>query len=137
MKLRHPEEIINIVIPGEPVPWGRPRVMLRPGQNPVFFQEGKTKQAKEDLRNAIRAAFIMGEPTEAAIAIELNFACGKIGRQLPDIDNLAKTVLDAMNNFVWRDDAQVLSLYVTVERNDPNPRSHMIIWADTANPDGA
>lgn len=28
----------------------------------------------------------------------------------PDLDNLAKSVLDALNGIVWRDDAQVASL---------------------------
>jgi Holliday junction resolvase RusA-like endonuclease len=31
----------------------------------------------------------------------------------PDIDNLAKSVLDGMNGIVWRDDSQIVSLHVT------------------------
>ena len=31
----------------------------------------------------------------------------------PDVDNLSKTILDALNGVLWRDDAQVVDLHVT------------------------
>jgi Holliday junction resolvase RusA-like endonuclease len=31
----------------------------------------------------------------------------------PDIDNLAKSILDGMNCVVWKDDSQIVSLHVT------------------------
>jgi Holliday junction resolvase RusA-like endonuclease len=33
----------------------------------------------------------------------------------PDIDNVAKCFLDAMNGIVYKDDSQVVSLHVTKE----------------------
>ena len=32
--------------------------------------------------------------------------------QKPDIDNLAKLVLDALNEFVWEDDSQIMELHL-------------------------
>ena len=31
----------------------------------------------------------------------------------PDIDNLAKSVLDGLNGVVWHDDSQIVSLHLT------------------------
>lgn len=31
----------------------------------------------------------------------------------PDIDNLAKSVLDGLNGIVWKDDSQIVSLHIT------------------------
>lgn len=31
----------------------------------------------------------------------------------PDIDNLAKSILDGMNKVIWQDDSQIVSLHVT------------------------
>ena len=31
----------------------------------------------------------------------------------PDIDNLAKSILDGMNGIVWKDDSQIVSLHIT------------------------
>ena len=31
----------------------------------------------------------------------------------PDVDNLSKTILDALNGVLWRDDAQVVDLHIT------------------------
>jgi len=44
----------------------------------------------------------------------------------PDIDNMAKLVLDAMNRMFWKDDAQVVLLHVTKSYSDA-PGTHVIV----------
>lgn len=43
----------------------------------------------------------------------------------PDVDNLAKLVMDACNNLVWLDDAQVAYLIVQKAYNDGMPGTHV------------
>jgi Holliday junction resolvase RusA-like endonuclease len=31
----------------------------------------------------------------------------------PDIDNLAKSILDGINGVIWKDDSQIVSLHIT------------------------
>nr|WP_080147521.1 RusA family crossover junction endodeoxyribonuclease [Staphylococcus epidermidis] len=38
-------------------------------------------------------------------------AIGQYKRTKPDIDNLIKTVLDAANNRLWKDDNQIVEIY--------------------------
>ena len=40
-------------------------------------------------------------------------ACGKLRRLRPDLDNLAKTILDGCNGIVYADDAQIIELTVS------------------------
>ena len=97
---------------------------------PRFTRSGRpyTPKATRDYEAAIREAFENApgrppEPFSGPIAV-----CINTHRQLPkstpksvyseqdthkpDIDNVAKIVLDALNGVAWEDDAQVVSLKV-------------------------
>lgn len=39
----------------------------------------------------------------------------------PDLDNVSKSILDALNEIAYKDDSQVISLWITKERSF-NPR---------------
>ena len=98
---------------------------------PRFTRGGRpyTPKATRDYERAIREAFENAngrppEPFSGPIAV-----CIMTYRQLPnsapksviseqdthkpDIDNVAKIVLDALNGVAWKDDAQVVSLTVS------------------------
>lgn len=106
---------------------------------PRFTRSGRpyTPKATRDYEMAIRDAFENAperppEPFSGPIAV-----CIKTYRKLPkstpksvirepdthkpDIDNVAKIVLDALNGVAWEDDAQVVSL--TASKLD-RTRSH-------------
>jgi len=51
----------------------------------------------------------------------------------PDVDNLAKSVMDALNGLVWRDDGQIHRLQVqkVIAAGDEQPHTEIVIWQET------
>lgn len=61
-------------------------------------------------------------------AHKLNKRAPEYHTQKPDVDNLAKAVLDAITNInLWNDDCQVNNLIVTKEWVDHDPGMNLII----------
>lgn len=124
-------------VEGDPVGKQRPR-----------FARGRTYTPKKTLvyENEIKAqaASAMGasEPLETPVAVYLYInhaipasyskkrkeAClNRFERpKKPDLDNVAKAYLDAMNGIVYRDDVQVVSLHVT-KRYDTISSVHVCV----------
>jgi crossover junction endodeoxyribonuclease RusA len=107
---------IGFTIPGKPVVKQRPRVTKR----------GNTYTPKTTVvaEQAIRDAFVFTtdgewEPATGPVTLELKFYLPDRIRR--DIDNLAKTVLDALNKVAFKDDSQidVLHLYKAYDKEDP------------------
>ena len=121
---------IVITIPGAPVAKGRPR-MTRTGR---AYTPAKTRAAEGYMRHAIAAQ--AGQPMlEGALQVSVlamlpipaswsrkkqqDAAAGvlrPIGK--PDGDNIAKSVCDAANGILWRDDGQIVSLHVSKTYSD-------------------
>ena len=115
--------IVKFTVPGNPVPQSRPR----------FTKQGRaydTKACKAYKRQvAIAAKTAMGaqKPFRGAITCSIMFHMpipkslskkrrqeligGSVIKQVGDIDNLAKIVMDGANRIVYDDDAQVAALY--------------------------
>lgn len=91
-----------IVVPGEPVPKGRPRF----GKGHAYT-DPKTKAAEERIRALTRQAGIR-KPTKKPVCLTIGF--WRASKRRADIDNLAKLVLDALNGIVWEDDNQIEEL---------------------------
>ncbi len=107
--------------PGPPVPKARPRVTRYRGT----YTPEKSKRYQEALAWSARAAFGSGPPLEGPVTVEIEAwlpiptswsnkrktaaATGQIWPTTkPDVDNLCKNALDAMNGIVYKDDAQVI-----------------------------
>ena len=96
-------------IPGEPVPWPRAR-RGRAGQS---YMPRDYVEAKNAIGWTLREAY--GRRTPLVAGIELGVLLtfyrspNRRGRP-PDVDNLAKTILDAGTGVVWQDDSQVAHL---------------------------
>jgi Holliday junction resolvase RusA-like endonuclease len=106
--------MIRFTIPGEPFSKQRPRVTRNGTYTPK-----ETVQAERDVRAAFAAAGLARNATDTESAFHLRVVSYRYERYGRDADNLAKTVMDALNHLVWADDSQVENLVQTT------------IWVDT------
>lgn len=122
---------IEFFVPGAPIGKGRPRAARR-GAGVVMFTPEKTAGYEALVAaaasNAMRAEAgpLFTGPLEAVLEMRIPIpaswskahkAAALAGTELPtskpDIDNVAKAILDACNGVVFRDDAQVVMLTAT------------------------
>lgn len=106
---------LTFTIPGTPVPWARSRQRGR-----AHFTDPKVRRAQQAIAAAARAAG--AEVIEGPVSVWMTFdydadetkvgvrseGTGKATR--PDVDNLIKNVLDALNGVCWHDDGQVAGI---------------------------
>lgn len=129
--------MIYLEIPGEPVAKGRPR-MTRTGiaYTPAktmnyetlikeLFIISKQEMLTGELKAEITACFTI--PKSASIKKRLDMIGGSIRPvKRPDLDNVAKAVLDALNGLAYQDDSQIVSLTVS-KFYDLQPRVELTI----------
>lgn len=124
-----------------PVGKGRPR-FRRQGNFVRTYSDKKTLDFEDLVRQAAIRAMGSSEPLETPVAVYCYVriapasswtkkrlqAClnGFERPKKPDIDNLAKAALDAMNAVVYKDDAQVVSLHAT-KKYDINPGIEILV----------
>ena len=118
---------VVIVLPGPPRGKGRPRFAMRGGR-PSTYTDEATRSYEGALRMAGSAAMKGAAPIEGALRVIVcatfpvpaSWSRAKREQALagavrptgkPDADNLMK-VIDALNEVVWRDDAQVVEAVV-------------------------
>lgn len=129
--------ILTISVPGKAVGKGRPRF-----GNGRTYTDKKTENAEAWIRRC--AIDQVGNPClEGALSVRLEIyvpipaswakkkrdaalagSLRAIGR--PDVDNVSKAYLDALNGIVWKDDAQVCDLHV-VRMYDHTPQTVLTI----------
>ena len=107
------KKLVQVVIPMKPVAKERPRA----GMGHVYTPR-KTKEAERiigyTVKSCMKASCIpMFEKEALRVTVEFTFATPDKKKQdtpkrtRPDIDNLGKTVLDALNGVAFKDDGQV------------------------------
>lgn len=148
---------IEFFAPGAPVGKGRPRAARR-GAGVVMFTPGRTADY-EALVATTAAATLAGDapthqlldgPLEAVLEMRFpvpaSWSKAKRARALagvewhtskPDIDNVAKAVLDACNGVVFRDDSQIVILTATKEFSETPGVRVVIREVQTAELDAA
>lgn len=129
--------MIKVVIPGEPVPKGRPRVTRYGTYTPKKTQlaekavkEALTRMPKFEAGRPLGAQieFFLGIPKSASKTRQKAMREGLLmPTKRPDLDNLAKLVLDAMNKDVFPDDSAIVELYIS-KFYDDNPRTEIELW---------
>lgn len=118
---------VTIRIPIEPQPKGRPKFTTIAG-HPHAYTPKKTLNYESqisDLYKQLSGRFYIKKPQAIHVAImfgmPIPMSTPKKNRPLMiadeikhvkkgDIDNLAKSVLDALNGIAWEDDSQIVSL---------------------------
>lgn len=132
---------ISFTVYGEPTPKGRPKFFRR-GNFVGTYTPDKTKVAEESIQMQ-SLQHKPEKPMEGPLVLKLAFyrAKGmpstKIGRQRalageirpttkPDLDNLTKTVKDALNGIIWIDDAQIIEVFAQKFFSD-TPRTEIEI----------
>jgi Holliday junction resolvase RusA-like endonuclease len=121
--------MMHFTIEGTPVPKGRPK-FSKVGGFVRTYTPKKTSDYETIVQETAKQAMGPTEVLETPLAVYLYFrlpipksypkkrleACLRgLERptKKPDIDNLAKSVLDGLNGIVYLDDGQIVSLHVT------------------------
>lgn len=97
------ELLVAFTVHGEPKPKGRPRF-----GGGHAYTDAKTKAAETAVVDAFDLEAPLWEPTIETLRVEIDFH--RRTNRPADIDNLAKTCLDAMNKVVFVDDRQIKQL---------------------------
>lgn len=115
---------VTFNIDGEPVAKGRPR-FTRQGRT---YTPLKTKQYEDKVRIAAKEAMGSSDPLETPVSVFIYVtlpvpvsyskkrteAClngSERPTKKPDIDNQIKSVLDGMNEVVFKDDCQIVAIH--------------------------
>ena len=121
--------MLTYMVEGNPIGKGRPKFARRGSfvstytptktrdyENVIKEVAKKAMGSNEILETPVTVAIYITVPIPASYSKKRTEACLKdIERPIkkPDIDNIAKCFLDAMNEIVYKDDTQVLTLHVT------------------------
>ena len=119
--------IVQITVPGAPVPKGRPRLSTINGHARAFtpsktrryedlirLEAGRVMEGRDQLQGPTRVRIRAFMPMPQALAKHKTKGPAAEAGQLrpvkkPDLDNMCK-LLDALNGIVWPDDNQVVEL---------------------------
>lgn len=104
---------VRFSVVGQPVPKSRPRVVTK-GKRRFAYTPKRVKEWEEVIREEARKHFEM--PFDWPVAVSLAFFMPRPkSRRLdhwvsttPDLDNLEKSVLDALNEVAYTDDRLVV-----------------------------
>ena len=121
---------ISFTVPGKPVPMARPRVTSH-----GTFTPKRCRDYKAAVALAAKTAMKGREPLTGAIVVKMCFrfalpkSWSKAKRQewengkvhflsRPDIDNLYKSVTDALIGIVYKDDSQIVAAQIMKSYED-------------------
>jgi len=121
--------MVNYIVYGEPVGKGRPRFARR-GTFVSTYTPQKTKTYEDEIRLMATAAMGASEPLDTPVTVAIYIRVGipaSYSKQKrkdalsgvlkptkkPDLDNVAKCHLDAIQGIIILDDKLVVNLHVT------------------------
>ena len=134
---------VYFVVTGKPVGKGRPRASTR-GGFVRMYTDAKTLGYEAAIADEAARAMSGAEPFETPMQMQVSCYYPipkswpkKIKQEAideerfpnvkPDLDNVVKAILDALNGVVYRDDAQVINLVAT-KRYSTDPRVEVYIF---------
>jgi Holliday junction resolvase RusA-like endonuclease len=118
--------MLTFTVEGDPHGKGRPRFRST-GKFVQTYTDSKTKSYEEKVRDAAKQAMGSAEPLETPVSVfcyirlPVPKSYSKTRREAclngserpskkPDTDNVFKSVSDAMNGIVYKDDCQIVSI---------------------------
>uniref|UniRef100_A0A6M3JG60 Putative endodeoxyribonuclease n=1 Tax=viral metagenome TaxID=1070528 RepID=A0A6M3JG60_9ZZZZ len=105
----------------------RPRT-VRSRRGKVFTYTPKRTKDYEHLVQACFLELYQRKLNDAESNWSLDVDVYYKGRCM-DADNVAKSIMDALNGFIWHDDSQVVELRVRMHKADKNECQRVIIQA--------
>lgn len=119
-------EQFKLTVYSEPIPKARARTCVRNGRV-MSFTPKATADAEADIRNQIRDAkafYPKGTPLKVNLAFYISKPPSVSKKRIypvtrPDIDNYIKLVLDALNQYLFEDDSQIVELHATKAYGQP------------------
>ena len=134
---------VYFVVTGKPVGKGRPRASTR-GGFVRMYTDAKTLGYEAAIADEAARAMSGAEPFETPMQMQVSCYYPipkswpkKIKQEAideerfpnvkPDLDNVVKAILDALNGVVYRDDAQVVNLVAT-KRYATDPRVEVYVF---------
>jgi Holliday junction resolvase RusA-like endonuclease len=125
--------MISFNIFGEPYPKGRPKARVR-GQHAQIYTPPETRAATDNFQ-AQALKYKPETPLKGPLIVQITYLKKKPESytkkhndwdKKPDLDNLAKLTLDAMNGIFFYDDAQIVKL-ILEKGFDDKPRTFVAI----------
>jgi len=117
---------INFTIRGTPVPKARPRAAIR-GEHAIIYTPKNTAQFElyvKQIANENAPPKLLSGPLEMtldfylqrpqSLSANINYMTKR-----PDVDNLAKSVMDALEGVIYEHDAQVVVLHIVKQYGTP------------------
>lgn len=129
--MRRPEQVIELWIPNEPRPKGRPRAWGTPGGKPRIYTPESTQAYERLVRSTaiiemqrrgwdtfkactplkVRLDFFLTVPMSKPYKWREKALTGEHRpTKRPDLDNLEKSILDGLNGTAWSDDCQIVEI---------------------------
>lgn len=113
--------VLHIVVPGPPVPKGRPRF----GKG-FSFTPKRTRDYERLVRlvaqGAVTAAKWLPDASSYSVEIRVYRAANR-----GDLDNFCKAATDPLNGLAWQDDRLVTSLSATMHVDREQPRLEVLV----------
>lgn len=118
-----------LMVPGKPHPKARPRFKVY-GKKVIAYTDAKTKDAERRVAAAWRHATGGTPETDTSKTYRVGIDFYLATRRRVDLDNLTKTVLDALNRKAWADDTQIYA--ITARKHiSKETEPHTIITIET------
>jgi len=122
------EPIFEFYILTAPKPKGRPRFARR-GNFVSTYSDPKTKAYEQMLKTALSEKWDqLALPKDIPLKVEIVFYMQAPKKRTsfyptnrPDLDNLLKSILDAMNGVIFEDDSSIVSLDASKRFSDSEP----------------
>lgn len=116
----------ELTVAGEPIPNAR----ARRGQGGHFYTPERTIEYRARVQAAWMAA---GRPTIGTSRFVISALFYRSSARAADLDNLLKSVTDALNGLAWQDDRQLVCISGAHKLTAPKPeaRTVLTVWSTT------